>query len=429
MNRLKTSETFIMTWDAYFNEKYRQIVSMGGSRSSKSYSILQLLMTELINNNGIKITVWRNTKVTCRQTVLEDFQKIIMFDKKIFKNFKENKQSGTFTYKPTGSKIVFEGVDSIGKVLGGVQDISFFNEITEFNKEVYLQITQRTSGKVICDYNPSKNFFLEDYRFDEKTTFIRSTFKNNAFCPKNIVDQLLSYEPWLPGSYEIKEAEVFYKGKPITNINQPPPHPINCKKNTANEFMWLVYGLGIGAEKPNKIYRGWRKINQEIFDELLYQNYFGMDFGTVNPTVVIEVKYDGDRGFYIREQMYKPIGTDEDALPTIIKVNVPDIIKGRSLIVADPAKKKFITMLRNANYNVEKAVKGNGSIETGIGLVQSFTIYYVPSKGLTKEYNTYSWMTDRKGNLLDDPIKKDDHLMDALRYIISYLYEWLCIEI
>jgi len=64
---------------------------MGGSRSSKSYSILQLLLLEMVSRKGIKITVWRNLKNVCRQTVLEDFQKIIMFDYRIYKEIKEKK--------------------------------------------------------------------------------------------------------------------------------------------------------------------------------------------------------------------------------------------------------------------------------------------------------------------------------------------------
>lgn len=429
MNRLLVSETYHMLNAVWNNPKYKQIVSLGGSRSSKSYSILQKLMLELINKKNIKITVWRNTKVTCRGTVLEDFQKIIMFDPKIYRNFKENKQSGTFVYKPTGSKIVFEGADSIGKVLGGSQDISFFNEITEFNKEVYLQITQRTAGLVICDYNPSKDFFLEDYRFDEETVFLNSTFLNNAFCPPNIVKRLLSYEPWVPGSYEIIDSEVFYKGSPVTKLNQPPPNLENIKKNTANEYMWLVYGLGLGAEKPNKIYHGWYKIDQDYYNNLEYIEYFGLDFGVANPTACVGVKYDGDRAFYLSECLYKPISELEDALPSVLKILVPQIIKGTSLVVGDSAKEKYINMLVNEGYNAVKALKGAGSLEAGIGLLQHFTIYYVPTKNMTKEYNTYEWMVDRKGNLLDDPIKKDDHLMDAIRYIITYLYQYLSIQI
>jgi len=360
---------------------------------------------------------------------MEDFQQIIMFDYEVFRNIKENKQTGTFTYKPTGSKIVFEGADSVGKVLGSTQDISFFNEVTEFSKEVYLQITQRTSDRIFCDYNPSKNFWLETYRHDKDTKFIHSTFKHNAYCPPNIVKQLLSYEPWLPGSYEVEGFNLTYNGKPITVSNQPPPHEENIKKGTADKYMWLVYGLGIGSEKPNKIYRGWHEIEQEYFDSLDYISYFGLDFGASNPTACIEVKYDGDGAFYICERLYKPLQEIEDSLPTVIKLQVPQIKKGSSIVVCDSAKQHYINLLLEENYMALGAIKGGGSVEVGISLVQGFTIYYVPSANLTFEYDNYSWTIDRFDKSTDIPIKMDDHLMDALRYIISYLVRYLGIKL
>lgn len=408
--------------------RYNNIVSMGGSRSSKSYSWLQILMLELIKSDNIKISVWRDTKVTCKSSVMEDFQKIIMFDPFIFQNFKENKQSATFTYKPTGSKIIFTGADDVGKVLGGQQDISFFNEITEFNQEVYNQICQRTAKRVICDYNPSKDFFVEDLRHDEEAVFIHSTFKDNIYCPTNAALKILSYEPWEPGSYEIIEGrEVHYNGKIITKDNQPPPHKQNVLKGTASEYLWLVYGLGIGSEKPEKIYHGWREISQREFDALPYESYFGIDFGTSNPTACIECKYDGDGGFYLNERLYKPLRELTDSLPTVLKVNIPDL--GSKLLVGDSAKEMYITMLQEAGYFAVKAIKGAGSVEAGIGICKSVSIFYVPSKNLKKEYDTYSFQVDRYGKATDDPLKKDDHLMDAIRYLITYLIKYLAIKI
>lgn len=429
MNNLKVSDTFKMTYDAFHTKGVRQLVSMGGSRSSKSYSILQMLMLELISRKNIKITVWRSTKVVCRATVLEDFQNIIMFDERIHKNFKENKQHGTFTYTPTGSRIVFEGADNIGKVLGGAQHISFFNEVTEFSRDVYLQITQRTSDRVITDYNPSKDFWMEKYRHDPTSIFIRTNFSNNAFCPPNIVIQLKSYEPWESGSYEVIDSEVYYKGSPITPTNQPPPHIENIKKGTASVYMWLVYGLGLGSEKPNKIYHGWRKITQEYFDSLPYTDYFGLDFGTANPTACTHVKYDGNGGMYICKRLYKPLGEIEDSLATVIKTQVPQIKKGKNYIICDSAKDKYINILRNEGYLAIGAIKGAGSIEAGISIVQSFVIYYVYSDELDKEYSNYSWQLDRQGKPVDLPIKSDDHLMDSLRYVITFLYDFLSIKI
>ena len=408
---------------------YRQVVSMGGSRSSKSYSILQILMLELIERKNIKITVWRNLKNVCRSTVMEDFQEIIMFDYSIYKNFKENKQTGTFTYLPTKSKIVFEGADDIGKVLGSRQTISFFNEVTEFSKEVYLQITQRTSDRIFCDYNPSKNFWLESYRMDEDTIFIHSTFKNNAFCPPNIVKQIQSYEPWESGSYEVNGFNLTYRGQPISVINQPPPNEKNIKKGTASVYLWLVYGLGIGSEKPNKIYRGWIPVTDEEFEKMNEESYFGLDFGASNPTACIEVKYNGDGGFYVRSRLYQALSDIDDSLPTMIKLKVPEIIKGKSYVICDSAKQNYINLLLEENYMALGAIKGGGSVEVGITLVQGFTIYYVPSEFLQFEYDNYSWAVDRNGQSLDVPVKSDDHLMDALRYVITFLVQFLNIKL
>lgn len=418
---LQTSETFSRTAAVYYPGKYRQIVSMGGSRSSKTFSILQILMLEMIVKKNIKITVWRDTKVTCRATALEDFKKIIMFDDNIFLKFKENKQSGSFTYMPNGSKIIFEGADSIGKVLGGAQDISYFNEITEFSKDVYLQITQRTADRVLCDYNPSKDFWLEQYREDPDTVFIHSNFRHNAFCPANIVKQLNSYEPWETGSYEVVNSEVHYNGEKVSPTNQPNPHELNTKRGTASQYHWLVYGLGIGAEKPNRIYSGWKRITLDIFESLDYKSYFGLDFGTSNPTACVEVKYDGDGTFYVCPRFYEPLTNISESLPTIFDIKIPQIKKGKSLIVADSAKEAYITTLRNAGQLIVGALKGSGSVSSGITNLQGFNICYVYDKDFEKEYTGYSWHVDRYQKSTDEPVKADDHFMDALRYIINYL--------
>lgn len=425
---LKVTETFAKTASVYFPKKYRQIVSMGGSRSSKTYSILQILMLEMISRKKLKITVWRDTKVTCRATVMEDFKKIIMADYNLYKKFKENKQTGRFTYMPTGSEIIFEGADSVGKVLGGAQDISYFNEITEFAKAVYLQITQRTAETVLADYNPSKDFWLEDYRNDPDSKFIHSTFKNNAYCPDNIVTQLLSYEPWESGSYEIIDSEIFYKGLPISDDNQPPPHELNVKRKTADMYMWLVYGLGLGSEKPNRIYRGWKKINEAVFDSIDAVSYFGFDFGSSNPSACVEVKYDGDGAFYVYPRLYKPLTLTTESLSTTLKNEIPSMRLNEDLVIGDSAKQAYIDNLISIGYMADGAVKGNGSIESGIITVQGFTIYYVDDMDFSKEYNNYSWETDRYEKATDKPIKKDDHYMDALRYIITYLVEYLNIR-
>jgi len=452
---LNATETFDRTWvkyhdklsDAEFEQRkkkyeeegiigipstfrYNQVVSMGGSRSSKTYSILQMLLTEMVTRKNIKITVWRATKVECKANVMEDFYTILRSHPVVARDIVENKQKASFTYSKTGSKIIFEGADDVGKVLGSQQTISFFNEVTEFNYEVYLQIAQRTSERILCDYNPSKTFWLESYRFDDESTFIHSDFRNNKFCPVNIQRRLLSYEPWKRGTYEIVGAEVHYKGKPITEQNQPPPHEVNVKKNTANSYMWLVYGLGLGAEKPNKIYKGWHAITDEEFDSKTeYTSYFGIDFGTSVPTAVVEVKYDGDGSFYVKPRLYKPLQDIQDNVATFLRMECPDIMKNNSLLIGDSAKESYITALQDAGYWADKAIKGSGSVDLGISSMQKFQMYVAFTEAFKKEYDEYSWEMDKNNVSKDTPLKKNDHYMDSLRYIITYLIEYLNIQL
>ena len=193
--------------------------------------------------------------------------------------------------------------------------------------------------------------------------------------------------------------------------------------------MWRVYGLGIGAEKPNKIYKGWHEISEDEFEDQPYESYFGLDFGASNPTACVEVKYNGDGAFFIRERLYTPLQELADSLPTILKLKVPEIKKDKSYIVCDSARQSYIDLLLNEGYMALGATKGGGSVEVGITLIQGFTIYYVASENLSFEYDNYSWQIDRYGKSTDVPLKTDDHLMDALRYILTYLVTFLGIKV
>lgn len=397
--KIQSTRCFEKINNAFLKKSNRIVVAVGGSRSGKSYSMLQIILLQLMSRRNIRITVWRNEAVTCRATIMVDFQNILLSDNLLYNAFSENKALGTFTCKKTGSKVSFSGTDSISKVLGMTQDISMFNEISEFSQEVYLQITQRTGEKILCDYNPSKSFFLDKYRNRLDTEFVHSTYKDNAFVPKEIVKQLESYNP------NIKE---------------------NIVNGTANNYLYQVYCLGLKSEKPNKIYNGWKQCTEEYFDKLDFTSYYGHDFGEVSPTANVEVKYDGDRTFYIRERLYKPENVMYSLSNELEKIGI-----GKDeIIVADSASRDKILELRKAGYYVIGARKGNNSNVSGISLVSKFNIVYTSdSVNIEAEYDNYSWELDRYGIPTDIPLKKDDHLMDALKYVIVFLYNYLTIPI
>ena len=91
-----------------------------------------------------------------------------------------------------------------------------------------------------------------------------------------------------------------------------------------------------------------------------------------------------------------------------------------SLIVADSAEPRLISELQSAGLNIVPAIKGQGSVTYGIALLQDYDLIVTPeSINLIKELNNYCWL-EKKSNT---PIDAHNHLLDALRYSVSYQLE------
>lgn len=78
-----------------------------------------------------------------------------------------------------------------------------------------------------------------------------------------------------------------------------------------------------------------------------------------------------------------------------------------------------------AKFGASKLKKAKTSVFSGINTVASFLnkdrLVLIKNKGYEKaysEFTAYEWKKDREGNFLDEPVKKDDHYTDAIRYLI-----------
>lgn len=426
----EVSRTFDNIWEAIDTKLYRYVINSGGSRSGKTYSIIQIFIIFLMFRKNFQISAYRNLRVDCIDTVGKDVSNILESVPGLREKFTHNKKDATWTCKKTGSVLILAGTEKIHKALGSGNDIVFLNEISEFSKAVFDQLDQRCRELIVIDYNPSKDFWIEIYRENPKAKFLHSTYKDNIqFLTEGIITKLESYNPFEEGSTEVIDSILCYKGKPITARNQPPPHIDNVKNGTADRYMYEVYCLGLGSEKPNRILKGWKKCSDMYFDNLEYKSYFGLDFGISAPTAFTEIKFDGDKTFFIKERLYKP--SSEMGMP--IYKYLKDIIhvKPRDLIVADSAKSTMVQDLQLGGLFAVPALKGAGSIAKRISQLQSFKVYYTKSStNLAKEYFEYSYKLDRYGLTTDevDP-RSDDHLIDSASYCISYLVNYLGIKI
>lgn len=388
--KIKATGVFEKNWEALQSGKYKYIINSGSSRSSKTFSILQIFWILAWSKERTKLSVFRNTKKDCKDTILQDMLKYYAtLDNYEFVKF--NKTESIFTF-PNGSTINIEGTDDELKVHGYHSDYLWFNEFYKMPKETFDQLDMRCSVAVFMDYNPVGRLWSDDLIKQDNAKLIHSTFKDNPFCPLEQKKKILSYEPT----------------------------EYNLQQLTANTYMWQVYGLGLKAEKPNKIYHNWKVIPDAEFDSLQYSSFYGMDFGLSSPSAMVEMKFDGDKSFFIKEILYKPLNQMQGTLSTELdNLKIPKHIE----IICDVGNelnKTEMQKLRNSGYNVLPAMKGAGSILSGIETIQKSTIYYTKSsKNIENEYDTYSWRI-AQGVQLDEPEQTDDHLLDAMKYVISW---------
>lgn len=383
------------------SRKYRYIINTGSSRSSKTYSILQSHHLTAYSQNNKRVSIWRETKQDVKNTVLADL-------KKAFNTFPYN-DSVVFNitesiYKySNGSTIEICGGDDTNRVHGFQGDVAHFNEPYKMPKEVFDQIDMRTSDYIIIDWNPKANHWIDQLSKQDNAIVIHSTFKDNPFVPEQQRLKILSYEPT----------------------------EYNISQGTANEWMWKVYGLGLKAEKPNLIFNNWKKCTSEFYNKLEKKEYFACDWGKSDPWAIVGMKvYDGSLYFkeynYLsenkwREQMDKSdnqkLGVDIEGLGIVQWLfNRIDIPKNAS-IDCDHNKLEKIAMLRRCGYEQAKiAIKGK--ILEGIDILHNLQVYYTDdSENMEYELENYEWELDRYGILLEEPVDKDNHLMDCCRYL------------
>ena len=462
--KFKATKVFEEIWDAinktFINEKglvqrvYRLIEEVGGSRSSKTWSNFQVIFLYAIQNKLKTITIMRDTAQDCRDKVetewidwlkdpnrrVKEFEDEIinieeldlyLIEEDLSKFFIQNKSKHTWTCKETGSIITFTGTDDEDRAIGKGQNVLWVNEPYKFSEEVFKQLSQRTKDFILVDWNPKQNHFIEKLRLKKDTFTHLSTLLDNPFCPLESRKQILSYQPikYFSGvvNQKISEIECYSYDIELNKLNFTPKEIrelCRCLENestlTASEYHYKVYMLGEKAEKPNRIFKNWKTITDKEFDSLPYSLYYGMDFGLSAPSTLVAMKFDGDNSFFFKELLYKPMNQMNGTLSD--EIHNLGIDKRLELICdsSNEINKTEGQKLRNSGYNVIFALKGKGSVVSGIELLQKKNIYYTASStNIEQEYEQHSWRVVQ-GVQLDEPEQGNDHALDAMKYVSSW---------
>ena len=338
---------------------------------------LYMMTTE---KTPLTISIVRKTLPALKRSVLRDFLHISK-QLGIYWHGVHNKSDNTFDYN--GHTLEMFSTDDAQKIRGSSRDILWINEGNELFFEDYQQLAMRTRSEILIDFNPSDPVhFLYNLADQKECDLFISTYKDNKFLPKELVDEI----------ERIRSRDPDY---------------------------WRVYGEGQRAIFSDKqIFKNWQYIPHKDFPEF-DETVLGIDFGYTNdPLAIIEVAKVGDK-LYVHELLYKAGVTNKD-LANFLKAKELD----DTLAYCDSAEPKSIEELRQMGILAKGAIKGQGSINAGISLLKELEIIVsLESKNMRKEQQTYFWDELKDGTIINKPIDKNNHLMDALRYCVYSKYK------
>jgi phage terminase large subunit len=351
----------------------------GGTSSSKTFSILPMLITYALQKSKVEISVVAETIPHLRRGALRDFLKI-MDMVGLYQDAQYNKSSLTYTFN-NGSFIEFFSADNSSKLRGARRDVLFVNECNNIDFESYYQLAIRTRRFIYLDYNPVSEFWVDtELMNDPDSEMIVLTYKDNEALDASIVK-------------EIEKA----KEKAATS--------------TYWQNWWKVYGLGEIGSLQGVVFDNWQQV--DVVPEGAKLVAHSMDFGFTNdPTTLIALFRQGDN-IYVDELLYRTNMTNND-IGNFLK----SISFGRQELICDSAEPKSIEELRLQGFNVFPATKGPDSIKIGIDILKRFNLNVTKrSTNLIKELRGYIWEKDNEGKMTGKPVDIMNHCLDPMRYV------------
>lgn len=377
---LRTTGVFTKNYEALNDPSIRFVINQGGSRSSKTYSLCQLLIVYSLQESNKVISIVRKSLPSLKATIMRDFFEV-MKELGIYDEKSHNKTENIYKY-PNGSVVEFFSLDDSQKVRGRKRDILLCNEANELSYEEFVQLNMRTTFKVFCDFNPSDTeHFLYELVEKEDAIKIHSTYKDNPFLEKDIIKQI---------------EELIMTDQDYYNI----------------------YALGIPSKSTHTIYNHQQTFLNKDKPEKVQETILGLDFGYQHPTALIRCDFTTNNEVYITELLYESYLTTADLIPRIKGLLDDEGLSYSTTIVCDYARPEIITEL---NRNGLNCVNANKSVKEGIDAVKSKILFvHSDSVNTLKEFRNYKWKSTKDDKLLDEPIKMWDDALDAMRYAILY---------
>ena len=400
-NKIKLPEVVGKGYGTFWRFKGRYRVCKGSRASKKSKTTALNIITRMMQYPEANTLVVRKTYRTLKDSCYTELKWAVRrLGVDAWWEFKLNPLEAT--YKPTGQKIYFRGLDDPLKVTSITVDVgvlcwAWLEEAYEvMNEDDFNILDESIRGEVpeglfkqwTITFNPwNERHWLKKRFFDPPPDEDILALTTNYMCNE-----------WLDAA-DIKVFE-------------------DMKKR--NPRRYTVAGLGGWGIVDGLVYENWKEEAFDI-DKLRgrqdVDSVFGLDFGYTNdPSALFCGLLDQtNKRLYVFDEMYQK-GMSNKMIAEKIKA----LGYSKERITADAAEPKSIDELRFMGLHVKGARKGKDSVKNGIQWIQDLEIIIHPQcVNFITEISNYTWDKDKFGTTLNVPIDDFNHLLDAMRYALE----------
>lgn len=375
----------------------RTQIFYGGSSSGKSVFLAQRAVED-VWNGGRNYLVCRQVGKTLRGSVFTEICKAI----------KEAGLSEDFNIRETdmlitcanGYQIIFAGLDDVEKLKsltptqGAITDI-WIEEATEVDRATVKQLYKRQRGG---DEKIPKRLTLSFNPIMQSHWIYQEYFSGIAWAD----DQTEYISP------ELSILKTWYIHNRFLTADD-----VRDLENEQDSYFRNVYTLGNWGVLGNVIFTNWRTEDLSEMRDQFTNHRNGLDFGfSSDPAALVVTHYDKkNKTIYIFDELYER-GLTNDVLAAEVKRLI-----GNDYVVCDSAEPKSIMELSNHGVNAIPAKKGKDSVLFGIQWLQQQAIV-VDAKSINSrnELQQFKWKEDKDGNAIRQPVDKNNHIIDGLRY-------------
>lgn len=373
----------------------KELLIEGPVRTGKTRGILEKCYLCAAKYRKARILWLRKTKESIVESVLQTFEDHVLPKNHYLLDGASRSHRAKYELR-NGSEIVIGGMDKPSKILSSEYDLICAFEATELDIEDWETLITRANNSVMpynqcmADCNPAHpEHWLNQRALSQSITRVTTELKDN------------------PKFYDLEAGQWTPEGEALLD---------KLSHLTGPRRERLVRGLWVAAE--GLVYDTWEPALFVTADEFIPVTVIaGVDKGYPNPSAIIVLGVNSDGKVRAMDEFYRGSVLDVELIQEAKRLQKQWKIE---YFLVDPSCAELIAKFK---YDGLAAMPANNAVQPGINCVASYLRLLGDGKpaltispacaNLASEFSSYRWKD--KGSK-EEPIKENDHALDALRY-------------